>query len=302
MLVTLRSLSEVVVYSYGFLILIGSISNTLAFIVFSRKRFKNTVFSIYFRFMIICDTFSLILPLNKLLEINYQIYLANHSEFSCKFRYYFIYAIVPVSGWTMVFISLDRLFSISMPMKFLFRKNICFQILICLSVLMFNLIYFLPNLNSSIKERRFTNKETNETILYRYCDIRNSSLMWMNLFQQDLGPFLLMIIFTTMTLRSLFNSRKRSNIKNDLSRKKDVKFAITSVVLNVIYLALNTPFCAYRIIYEYVKNRIDPNLDSFLIAITFLFNYTNHITIFFINLSVNSLFRQELISLFKRKN
>ena len=187
-------------------------------------------------------------------------------------------------------------------MKFLFRKNIFFQILICLSVLMFNLIYFLPNLNSSIKERRFTNKETNETILYRYCDIRNSSLMWMNLFQQDLGPFLLMIIFTTMTLRSLFNSRKRSNIKNDLSRKKDVKFAITSVVLNVIYLALNTPFCAYRIIYEYVKNRIDPNLDSFLIAITFLFNYTNHITIFFINLSVNSLFRQELISLFKRKN
>jgi len=167
---------------------------------------------------------------------------------------------------------------------------------------MFNLIYFLPNLNSSIKEKVFTNKKTNESIIYRYCDIRNSSLMWMNLFQQDLGPFLLMILFTSLTVRSLFNSRKRSNIKNDLSRKKDVKFAITSVALNIIYLALNTPFCAYRIIYEYVKQTIDPNLDSFLIAITFLLNYTNYITVFFINFSVNSLFRQEFISLFKAKS
>ena len=55
-------------YCYPVIVVVGTIGNILAYIIFSRKRFENTIFATYFRFLLIIDTIGLVyLALGKFL-------------------------------------------------------------------------------------------------------------------------------------------------------------------------------------------------------------------------------------------
>lgn len=295
-------IKTIFLYMFPFITIFGMIGNVVAFIVFSRKAFQNTVFSIYFRFLIICDSISLLLPINRFLELNFNIYLARVSNEFCKFRFYFAYAITPISGWITAAISLDRLLSIKMPAKFLVRKKTWFQILVCFIIFSFDFAYYIQNLivYSLVKYEEFNNK-TNETIVSYSCDSNGISLDWLDLFQSDITPFTLMIIFTILTLQSIFQSRKRlgTNLNNDTSKQKDVKFAITSIAINVIFLLFNSPYCLFNVISDYIQFN-DITEHHMILAFCYLFFYGNFGSVFYVNIYFNVLFKKEFFKLFKK--
>ena len=131
-------------YSLPILLGMGAIGNVFSFIIFSRNKFRKTSFSLYFRVLAICDTFTLLYTIYDMRKEMFGIDLQNGSFYWCKTAYYWLYSIAPVSGWLLVVISMERMLSIIRPNKFLFMKNKKTQALICCLNFAFNLIFYIP--------------------------------------------------------------------------------------------------------------------------------------------------------------
>ena len=297
----LNKITTIVVFTFPLISIIGVCTNALSYIVFSRRRFQNTIFRVYFRFLIITDTFALLLPINKLLEWNFNIYISDHSNFLCKLRSYFAYTVIPVSGWMIVIISLDRMLSILYPARFLFRKNKIFQVSMCLSILVYLLIFYSPILSYFIQTSIYFDNETNITTEWIICQNESIPIEWLDMFQSNLVPFSLMITFSSLTIRSIFRSRSNNISVGSSTKKKDIKFAVTSISLNLIYLFLNFPYLIFTLLFRYIStDLIEDDLFSFLLSICFLLIYLNITSVFYINIIFNSMFRREFLSIYSK--
>ena len=285
--------NKIIVYIYPVVAVIGVITNLLALITFSRKKFQNTVFSTYFRFLTIFDTLIIAILLNKFVENNFNIFFRDFSNDLCKFRFFMFYTIYPISGWTLVVISIDRFINISFTnSRFLFAKKIKFQLIVCLIVMMFNSILSMPNLFYYLKPSNLT---TNQTSIITYkCTNPGFSIEWLDMTVSTLLPFIFMLLFTLLTIHFLFKSRKNLS-KN---KQKDVKFALTSIALCLIFFILNLPRAMLQLGNMYDKNFV-PNKDLYqtLTSLFFLISYINSSTVFFINMIVNKMFRDEFTTL-----
>jgi hypothetical protein len=120
----------------------------------------------------------------------------------------------------------------------------------------------------------------------------------MDLINSTIIPFVVMIIFTSLTIKSVFDSRKKiseSTISNQMNlnnpgRKRDIKFSITSITFNIIFLILNFPFVLSSLI---PNTKMTEKQSDTLLAFFLLLTYVNHGTVFFINYSTNSMFIEE---------
>ena len=132
--------------------LVGYITNIISFVIFSGKTYKNTVYSVYYRFSaLLCIFLSLIMPINKYVEFNFDVKFWNYGDGLCKFRMYAFYSLQSVQGWTHVVVSIDRYLSIVHPFIFATRRNLFFQIIVCCGVFVYNLVYNSPFLLFNVK-------------------------------------------------------------------------------------------------------------------------------------------------------
>jgi hypothetical protein len=286
-------LKTIIVYSYPVIALIGLAANCLSFLIFSRKKFKKTVFSIYYRFYLAFQILNLITPINKMLELNFAFHFTRISDFTCKIRHYYMNANYSISSTLLTVISIDRYLSICHSTKYFWRKNPTFQILTSCIVILFNFLFNSLSLVNNLKEIK-TNR-TNETKISFKCIPPGITYDLMKLLQHSLIPFCLMIIFTLLTLKTIFNSR--NNINSKRLQSKDVKFAIASIVNNLIFFLFQTPYTILTIIDDYVISFDSANLNDLkklLQAIFYSFAYINLGLTFFINYFVNSMFRKEI--------
>ena len=109
-----------------------------------------------------------------------------------------------------------------------------------------------------------------------------------------LVPFLLMIIFSILLIRTIFKSRQRVTL-NDSSRqqkrlRQDIKFTISLLSMNFLFIILNTPYELY-VLFPYIFSDYSYYIIAYIYFSTFAIN-------FYLFLFTNSLFRSEFISLF----
>ena len=301
----------VIVYSFPALSLLGLITNTLSFYIFSRKSFKNTIFSIYFRFFLIDQILNLLMPINKMFELNFNLYFSRISNFTCKLRYFYGNVNYSISAWLLVLISFDRYLTISHPVKFLVRKRPILQILACCSIIAFSICFNISSMFFYLKETKTnTTESTNLTQIkiIKRCVTPNFWFQVMKMIQSILTPFLLMIIFTTLTIRNIFKSRQQASCSNRSSSitvqsSKDRKLTISSIANNALFLLFNLPYILLNLINDYTNLFVNLN-DLFMIveAVSFLFLYIDISLTFFINYFVNSMFRKEMKIIFSGKN
>jgi hypothetical protein len=119
----------------------------------------------------------------------------------------------------------------------------------------------------------------------------------MDLFYASLTPFLIMIASSSLTVKKLLESR-RNAFRNVSS--KDIKFAITSVTLNICFLLFNLPSNISLIVSKYVP--MDTDLNSLVYVSTIIWYYIDFGTLFYVNLFVNSIFKDELFKMFSIRN
>ncbi len=131
------------------------------------------------------------------------------------------------------------------------------------------------------------------------CDFVNSlsknTTGYMDLANRVVVPFLLMIIFTCLLIDYIFQSRRKIRHKNkskDIKKTiKDIKFAVTSVALNVMFVLFNLPVSLVIFSPAYYQN-----FPSLICLYIFYGGYAANFYILFLT---NSLFRNETFMLFK---
>lgn len=292
---------EIIVSLYMIIILADILLNILVLIVFSSKKFRNTVFWIYFRFVAIFQILAVLIPINKILEFNFNIYVMNLNDFFCKLRVYYFNVLFPINGWMMVVISIDRFLIIAFPTRFLIRKKTSFQIFVCFGILLYNLIYYAPSLLSKINETSSFVNKTNQTNLEKKCVV---PVIYpydlVNTLNSTIITFTLMFLFTILSIRIILKSRKTN--QNQTKRTKNIRFSIITIALTVIFLGLNIPYTIYVILLTYLPNMVDQTHKKLIFSLINFASYSNLVSSFFTNFIFNKIFRKELkkkIKLFK---
>ena len=293
---TKELITKIFVLALPVVLVMGAIGNIFSFIIFSRDKFRKTSFSLYFRVLAFSDTFTLLYIINDVSAELFDQDFANSSDFMCKIFSYSFYSIAPVSGSLLVVVSLDRMLSIIKPSKFLFLKKTKTQAKICLFMFSYNLIYYIPLIVYRDYEIQGNLSSENSTELVYQCIDRDEKNLvdWMDLFNSTLLPFLLMVMSTFVTVNKIFKSRSNKMIKSKISKQsqRDVRFAITSVVLDALFILCNFPLCAFYLMEDFVRlDDVDLNLFYFS---TLLFYYLNFGVVFYVNFFTNALFRNEL--------
>jgi hypothetical protein len=274
--------------------IISLIANILSFYIFSRKKFKNTIFSFYFRVSILFYSLYLIILIDFYVSREWNIDFRIHSNWTCKLRYYYANVMTPIPHYIMAFVSIDRFLTIVHPTKFLFRNKISFKLGFCFGSTLFNLIYYVPDLLFYGLQVEIDNQTSFEN--KTSCKRNETFLSYLNFLNDALVPFGIMMIFTILLIKSIHESRKRARSssvsatssisKSNRSKSKDIRFAISSIVVNLVFIFLTLQ--AYSILF------IDYFYDLFLLSdLFFLFYYCKFGSVFFVSYFTNSIFRNE---------
>ncbi len=124
----------------------------------------------------------------------------------------------------------------------------------------------------------------------------------MDLVSRVIIPSLLMIISTALLLFTLFRSRFRFTPnytkRQNRTLKRDVRLAISSILINIIYILLSLPVSMMTFLTDFLSN--DHLFNVVYSIFTYLFISTYAVNFFLIILT-NSLFRNECKMLFKTK-
>jgi hypothetical protein len=300
-----EALTQIFWYMLLAVILIGVLANLIAFLVCSSSSLRNTVFSVYFRFIATIDTLTLLFNsfLQKFLAAMFEIKIYNMSNDYCRLNKIISYALTSTSSWILVAISVDRYLRIAFPIRFLFRKKRSLQLFVCILLLLKDLIFYSQLYMSFVQTTYSYDNTTNQSLEeITRCEVINANVLyWLDLFNSALIPGLLMLICTVMILKCLHDSKKinitsngnEKSISYSISNRQQ-KFAFTACILNLIFFVTNFPITVYDLYTDYYY--VDATLKKMLFSFFFLIYYVNFGSVFFINFTVNSNFRKAFFS------
>jgi hypothetical protein len=278
----------------------GIIGNIIVFIIYYSAAIKKYSISNYFRAVAIFDNLTLLNLFTLYLTNQFGIDLTKSIDFFCKFQTYFLYTNGPISTWLMVAISIDRYFNIAYPKRFLLLVNNNFQLVVIFTIIVFNYIYYSFLTWTSFLFNSSANG-TNITMCIANVDYLITA--WMDFFNSTILPFLLMIFISLALILSI--QKSRAKIHNSASNnaglsRRDRKFAMTTLSLNLIFLILLGPVEFYGIF----NNTNDPANSAYNNMIDYIaleLYYLNYAIGFYVQLVVNSLFRNEFLRFLKVK-
>lgn len=274
--------------------IIGVIGNILMFLVYSRKSLSKLSISVYFRAIAVINLCQNILQLYLTISHRKQ---ADSVWFLCKLLSYLDNLLCPISAWLEVFANIDRFLVIVYPTRFGFTRKRPFQIMIVFLVLIHNMILYIPYYLDAVVKRT-QNLQENQS----FCGCQVSRTQFsIDFFNASTIPFLLMLSFSIATLAGLLAARKRVHAKIDrATRMRDIRFGITIIVLNALFLTLSMPKPLFLIAYtnDFIVS-IGPFFFVFLVHAVNDLNLLYNSSIFYAQLFVNSLIRKELIKFLK---
>ena len=292
------------------IVFIALIGNMLSFYLFSKKKFKKTFFSFYFRVEIIFDSLFLLIAVNYSLENLFSIDFKILSNLTCKLYYYFADIVTPIGHWILVLVTIDRYLSIVSPSKFLFRNKKFFRLISCLVIVLFNLVFYIPDLIFyDLKLSYFDNLINNQTIIEsKFICVRDVVVLnYLNFLNDCLLPFIFIMIFTILLIKAIYISRKKSRSNqstpptsfnnNNKIKTKDARFAFTSIAVNLVFVCLTLPSYLTLMIGLY-----DYEIFVVIDSIFYFLYFCQFGSIFFVNYLTNVIFRNEFKSLIRMNN
>ena len=273
-------------------IAIGFIGNIISIIVFSRKTFRNNSISTYCTALAIADCFSIIQLINIVYYFPYNAYLMDLNDVFCKIAHMNVILISSIPPYIMVAFSLDKLLNMRTRLIGILKKK-WFQWSNVIGIVVFHIGFYMyyPILV----------KRTEIFPGYFICDTTSigflATHMTMNILEACLIPLVVLMITSILTIRLLFKSSNSiERIGNSFKERKfrDRKYAITSVTLNINHVVLKLPLTIYFILFSFFNYS-----DVYFYNIATLLFFLNNSLGFFVHIVTNSLFRRELLVLFR---
>lgn len=303
------------------IVILGIVGNTFLYIIYSRlgNKTKNLSITLYYRISSLIDLFIALNWLKIFFANYYGLYVIRVSSFLCKTVQFGIEIASPISTWIQVLISLDRLLNVMYPSRYSsFLASLKFQLTSLIAIFSSTMFYFIfiivdndifVSISNTSLINNLTTNSTNSIVIKRGCHLQTISfnaLVWLE-FAQSFIPFVFMISITISMVSFIFKSRQRFNNKSSTSTSssstarnksqlRDLKFAITSISLNMLYVLMNLPLFLWNFIY--------PNWDADTLYFVNVFVvglwYSYYAIGFYLQLIVNSLVRAEFFKILGR--
>lgn len=279
----------------------GIIANIISFKVFTREKFKKTSFSVYYQSLAISDSISLLWVYIAFCADRYRLNLLT-TVFLCKYFRTQTHVGRGISSWLLTLISLDRVISLIFPKRFLFLTKKKIQLMVVGCITAYHVLFNIPLLIEMVYIETFVfDSFGNLTTKQISClDPANDALIWIVRTNTRIIPFVIMLILTVLTVGLIVRSCRKLESKavksENLSINSDTKFAITSIVFNVLFIVLNLPV----FILDFLK--LDDDLSLVLRNVFNVFYHTSFAMNFFVNLLTNTIFRDEFLIMAKWKS
>jgi hypothetical protein len=274
---------------------IGMTGNIISLIVLTNAKLKNIGPLYMYRFLFIADSIYLPQIIITYMGTGFNYNPKILSSLGCKVYQYFSYALDAVSPWVLVYISVEKFISISYPQaKFakLRRKSVQFKSMIFLSL--FAGVYYIAQ---PLCYELINTGSLNQTH-YRCTyinDVAQQVSSLMDTVHRVILPFSLMFVFSILLIGSIFMSRYRvhDSLVQDKRLKRDIRFAISSFSMNLLFVILNLPMSVIEII---------PNASSISFYTTLYLFFFSYGVNFYVLFFTNSIFRKNCIDLFINKH
>jgi hypothetical protein len=296
-----RSITTII-YINDSIIILGLIGNILSFLVFSRKSFAKTSITIYCQSLAIFDSFTLIQLGFDITVLITGVDIVRGTLVGCKLLNYINTSISPMSGWILVFFSIDQLLAVSRLQNFTFFKKRTFQFVLITVTSLFHIAIYvpIPVLMEFYNVTIFYPNNKTEPFVVAKCDMSLGITRTFGVFyivEANLAPFVIMMTTTSVILKCLYDSRRNlenREQKNGMAmrhKKRDLKFGINSVFLNVLFVLLTTPL-VLSLMFPLKNDYVQNEFNQAMCAIFFYLNYSIH---FWTHFCVNSIFRHEFL-------
>jgi hypothetical protein len=290
----LSLINKILNHICAFIGIVSLVASLFAIIVFSRKKFHNTIFSTYFRLESIFDMLSILVRINYFLKRNKLNDLKDISNATCKLYVFIDLFIRSISAWILVLISFDRFLSIVFPTRFLFRKKFRLQLFACLILFSSNILFSVP-IALTYEIYNIVEFE-NKTFIMCYMTNPYYNLVYVAL--TIIVPFILMFIFTLITLSFIYKSRRNATSTAN-NKIKDLRFAVTSISLNISFFVLIFPE-GFFVVLDFIlfhMSLIEEDAEYIIYDTFLIMSFLHYGSTFYLTLIVNSIFRKELFDL-----
>lgn len=282
---------------------IGIVSNTFVFIVLSRKSLNRYSFSFYNRARVISDMIVLLFIYRDFASVILGENLSLTSGIMCKLGEYGPWVSASVSIWLLAVTALDRLVTIVFPTRFKFLQSKSIQAAVVVFITVYGVFLHIPMILYT--QLTYVN-ETNVTGSYYTCQIDEPSeaqlSYWIILVDQMIVVFVINNLLAIVIIYTIYKSRAKFKIGQNQNENKralrDRKFAINSIVLNVKCFVLKTPLLIVTLISTYLTDVAPDELNMYFYVSIALY-ILDSCCVLFINLTVNRLFLNEFVLLFK---
>jgi hypothetical protein len=295
---TLSSLSDIydprITRPFAFICLfIGSIGNSLSFIVFTQKQLRTHSTFRYLAYLSIVDLIVLYLGLGNLILRDYfNIDIRDQNLFLCKFHIFLTYVTTHLSSWILTIVSIDRAIACTIVQlnKRIGRPKFADRIflIICLIISLINshILLFMGSKQTEIYSSTNTNLSIyKETIICTH----NTSKIYFQFFEKPysiidllsyvLIPFVIMTICSSIIAYRLFfslnkttmnRSIKRRFSRNGIQRAKQISYML--LILNLVFILLLSPIVIGQI-FQRLHEEYHYRLFN---SISLSLSYTNH--------------------------
>jgi hypothetical protein len=279
------------------MIILAIVGNLLGLIVLKKPNVNKIGPKHMYKYLLIFGLINSYMILIYYLR-SFGIYFETMSLLTCRLSVFFGYITGPISLMILVYISIERYISIKYPSKKKILNTILNQHIYMIVLGVFNLLInsWVPFEYDLIDRRNSTNK-----FIRNYnsdddfeCTRKSDHVIYLAIINTKLIPYSLMITFTILLIISIFKSRNRviSNYTNRQNEtfQRDIKFAFTSLMLNIIFILFNLPVMIFSMSTNY------PILFKISLYL-YYFSFSIH---FYLLLIFNSIFRNEFLSHFSK--
>ena len=280
------------------LIMLGTFGNIFGTIISTKKNLIKLGPQNVYICMFIFDCINLPLIIQPYLAYQFNTDITLMSSWVCRAYWYVSYAMATVSPMMNVYISVERFISISISYQsyrfFLRRKTV--QTVYILTSILFNLLINIPiafYFDVMVIDDNETNNTKSSYMLCNFVDDYSQTLLGLvDLAIRVFIPSALMIVFSVLIVFTIFASRSRvsRSIQDNRMFRNDVRFSVTCILLNAVYIVFSLPISILILF---------PNNTSHELYIFFTFLFFGAYAVnFYCMLASNRLFRAEFVHLF----
>lgn len=291
--------------TFMIILILGLLGNIGVLIVYLSNRIRKLSFAVYSQALAISSILSNIYLIFDSIDSFFGLALSETSTFWCKTSIFLQYSLYTACSWYQVVASLDRLFLILYPVRFRFLKTIRVQLIItaCVAIYSFAFNSFVP---FKMNRYTFSFAQVNQTVSICYMHDHYKIYAYF-IINFSFIPFILMTASSIWLFSGVMRSRRRTKSlpgqnKSSVSgaiQSRDVKFGVTIIALNILFVLTNSPDSIYRMLRYYIDTT-NPVFDIILFDLIKLLFISHFALNFCIQLSVNSLFRESFFIILKK--